>query len=75
MHDNPEPTDGKVHIVGLEEPRDVYKGYNPPSLRGLYDKDPYLHDGRSRTLKDALTGPHNPEDLGGPPKLLAHLPS
>ncbi len=64
-HGGPELTDGKVHVVGLEGPGDVYKGYNPPSLRGVYDKDPYLHDGRSKTLRDALNGPHNPEDLGG----------
>ena len=49
-HGGPELTDGKIHTVGLEEPDDVYRGYNPPSLRGLYDKDPYLHDGRSKTL-------------------------
>ena len=50
---------------GLEGRGDVYQGYNPPSLRGTYDKDPYLHDGRARTLAETLTGPHNPEDLGG----------
>jgi YVTN family beta-propeller protein len=64
-HGGPEFTDGKIHEVGLEEPDDVYQGYNPPSLRGVYDKDPYLHDGRSKTLRDALTGPHNPEDVTG----------
>lgn len=64
-HGGPEWTDGKVHEVGLEGPGDVYQGYNPPSLRGTYDKDPYLHDGRAKTLREALTGPHNPEDLGG----------
>ena len=47
--------------MGLEEPDDVYRGYNPPSLRGLYDKDPFFHDGRSRTLRDALAGPHSAE--------------
>jgi YVTN family beta-propeller protein len=81
-HGGGEMTDGKVHIVGLEGPGDVYEGYNPPSLRGTYDKDPYLHDGRSRTLREALTGPHNPADLGGEPlepsemdDLLAYLKS
>ena len=64
-HGGLEMTDGKVHKVGLEEPRDVYKGYNPPSLRGVYDKDPYLHDGRAKTLRDVLTGPHNPEEFAG----------
>ena len=64
-HGGAELTDGKVHVVGLEGPGDVYKGYNPPSLRGAYDKYPYLHDGRAKTLRDVLTDPHNPEDLGG----------
>ena len=47
-HGGPELTDGKIHVAGLEEPDDAYRGYNPPSLRGVYDKDPYLHDGRSQ---------------------------
>jgi YVTN family beta-propeller protein len=64
-HGGPELTDGKIHLVGLEERGDVYHGYNPPSLRGVYDKDPYLHDGRALTLRDVLTGPHNPEDVAG----------
>ncbi len=55
----------QVHVSGLEEPDDAYWGYNPPSLRGVYDKDPYLHDGRAKTLRDALSGPHNPEDVTG----------
>jgi len=64
-HGGPELTDGKIHTVGLEEPDDAYRGYNPPSLRGLYDKDPYLHDGRSKTLRDALTGPHSADAVSG----------
>ena len=64
-HGGVEFTDGKIHIAGLEERDDAYKGYNPPSLRGVYDKDPYLHDGRSRTLRDTLTGPHNPDAVLG----------
>ncbi len=72
-HSGPEFTDGKRHDVGLNEPGDVYKGHNPPSLRGVYDKDPYLHDGRARTLRDALTGDHAPENLGGEPISVAEL--
>jgi len=64
-HRGPELTDGKVHVVGLEEPDDAYRGYNPPSLQGVYDKDPYLHDGRSRTLREVLEGPHNPDVVAG----------
>jgi YVTN family beta-propeller protein len=64
-HGGDELTDGKVHIAGLEEPDDRYRGYNPPSLKGAYDKDPYLHDGRAKTLRDALIGPHSPELVSG----------
>jgi len=64
-HGGAEFTDGKIHIIGLEEPNDAYRGYNPPSLQGTYDKDPYLHDGRSKTLRDALVGPHSPEVVSG----------
>jgi len=64
-HGGPEFTDGKLHDVGLNERGDVYKGHNPPSLRGVYDKDPYLHDGRARTLREALVGVHSPESLVG----------
>ncbi len=67
-HHGAELTDGKLHDVGLLERGDVYRSHNPPSLRGVYDKDPYLHDGRSPTLRDLLTGPHGPESLvGGEP--------
>ena len=64
-HGGPELTDGRIHEVGLEERGDVYKGYNPPSLRGLYDKDPYLHDGRAKTLREAMTGAHNADAVTG----------
>jgi YVTN family beta-propeller protein len=64
-HAGDELTDGKVHDVGLGERGDVYKGHNPPSLRGLYDKDPYLHDGRAADLREVLTQWHVPEELGG----------
>ncbi len=64
-HGGPEFTDGKIHIAGLEERDDAYRGYNPPSLRGIYDKDPYLHDGRAKTLREALSGPHSSRESHG----------
>jgi YVTN family beta-propeller protein len=64
-HGGSELTDGKIHEVGLEERDDAYRGYNPPSLRGIYDKDPYLHDGRAKTLRDALSGPHSADNVTG----------
>jgi YVTN family beta-propeller protein len=71
-HGGPEFTDGKIHEVGLEERDDAYPGYNPPSLRGVYDKDPYLHDGRAKTLRDALSGPHSAENVTGVGELSSH---
>ncbi|MCS6853112.1 MAG: beta-propeller fold lactonase family protein [Gemmataceae bacterium] len=59
-HPGPYFTDGKVHNVFTNEPGDVYKGYNPPSLIGSYDRVRYLHDGRCRSLEECLKGPHNP---------------
>jgi YVTN family beta-propeller protein len=62
-HPGPYFTDGKVHEVGTGEQGDVYKGYNPPSLIGLYDRPVFLHDGRAKTLEGLLTGPHSPDLL------------
>ncbi len=64
-HGGPELTDGKIHDLGLEEPGDVYKGHNPPSLRGLYDKEPYLHDARASTLREVLTDGHSTGEVTG----------
>jgi YVTN family beta-propeller protein len=64
-HGGGELTDGKIHEVGLEERDDAYRGYNPPSLRGVYDKDPYLHDGRAKNLREVLKGPHSAESVTG----------
>ena len=64
-HGGPEFTDGKVHDVGLDEPGTRYSGHNPPSLRGAYDKDPYLHDGRAKTLLEALKPDHAPDKVTG----------
>jgi YVTN family beta-propeller protein len=53
--------------TGLEEPSDVYEGYNPPPLRNVYSRAPYLHDGRAATLEDVLTQYHRPSKLTGQP--------
>lgn len=82
-HPAPLFTDGQVHDVGLGAPTDRYQGFNPPSLLGLYDRSPYLHDGRAKDLEDLLTQHHTPETLsGGPPlapaerkQLVAYLES
>lgn len=56
-------TDGKIHDVGTGESGDAYKGYNPPSLIGLYDRLLLLHDGRAKSLEEMLKGPHSPDQL------------
>ena len=58
-------TDGKIHDVGLGSAKDAYKGYNTPSLVGLYQRVRFLHDGRGRSLEDILRGPHSPEKVSG----------
>lgn len=62
-------TDNKVHEVGLESSGDYYKGFNPPTLRGVYDRLGYTHDGQVRTLEQLLRGPHSPEKVTGNGKL------
>lgn len=64
-HSGPHFTDGLVHDVGLGSDRDAYQGYNTPSLRGLYRKPRYLHDGRAKTLERVLEKYHRPEDVSG----------
>lgn len=64
-HSGPQFTDGRIHDVGSGERSDVYKGYNPPSLLGIYDRVLYLHDGRARSLEEALRGPHSPGRVTG----------
>lgn len=58
-------TDDKIHMVGLESSSDYYKGFNPPTLLGVYDRMKYLHDGRAANLKDMLTGAHAPDKVTG----------
>ena len=58
-------TDGKVHDVGLGAPKDRYRGYNTPSLLGLYQKVRYLHSGRATSLEALLTKYHNPAEVTG----------
>jgi DNA-binding beta-propeller fold protein YncE/mono/diheme cytochrome c family protein len=68
-HSGPHLTDGQIHDVGLGSPRDRYKGYNTPSLRGVYSKVKLLHDGRIDSLEALLTGPHAPDKVAGSGKL------
>lgn len=64
-HRGPYFTDGKIHDVGLGSDEDRYQGFNTPTLLGVYRKVRLLHDGRSKTLEDVLTGDHAPEQVAG----------
>jgi YVTN family beta-propeller protein len=58
-------TSTRNYDVKLEADNSPYDLWNPPSLRGVYDRGPYLHDGRAETLEDVLRSDHAPEKLGG----------
>jgi DNA-binding beta-propeller fold protein YncE len=64
-HTAPHYTDGLTHDVGLGARTDAYSEYNTPSLRGVHDRVRLLHDGRARSLEEALSGPHNPARVTG----------
>jgi cytochrome c peroxidase len=62
-------TDNKIHDVNTGERGDAFKGYNTPSLVNVFDKVKYLHDGRAKSLEQALTGAHDPDIVTGEGKL------
>lgn len=64
-HHGPRFTDGKIHDVGLGSDKDVYKGYNTPSLVGVYRKVRLLHSGRARDLERVINDLHSPERVNG----------
>jgi cytochrome c peroxidase len=64
-HKGDDYTSGRNYDVKLEPDGSPYLLWNPPSLRGLHDRGPYLHDGRARSLDDMLRTHRAPEKLGG----------
>lgn len=64
-HAPPEYTTPRTYDVKLEPDGSPYDHWNPPSLRGVADRGPYLHDGQAATLEELLRGPHAPQKLGG----------
>ena len=64
-HSGPHFTDGQIHDVGLGSPDDYYKGYNTPTLIGVYRKVRWLHSGRAKTLERVLKELHSPEKVSG----------
>jgi cytochrome c peroxidase len=51
--------------VKIESDGSPYDLWNPPSLLGLWDRGPYLHDGRAATLDETIRTHHSSEKLGG----------
>lgn len=70
-HVPPDYTRAKVYKIGLESKDDAYKGFNPPPLRGVWNRAPYLHDGRAATLEEVLLKHHKPSTVSGEPDLSA----
>jgi YVTN family beta-propeller protein len=67
-HAPPHYTSEDVMKTGLESPDDVFKkGYNPPSLRGVSKRGPWLHDGRAATLDAVFREHHRPSKVNGQP--------
>ena len=64
-HAPPDYTSDEVFVVGLEDKGDRYKGFNPPPLRGVTTRGPWLHDGRARTLEEVLQKHHRPQAVNG----------
>jgi cytochrome c peroxidase len=57
-------TSTKNYDVKLEADGSPFELWNPPSLLGLSDRGPYLHDGRAETLEELLKSYHAPEKFG-----------
>lgn len=64
-HNGEHLTSTHNYDVKLEEDGSPFTTWNPPSLRGLWDRGPYLHDGRADTIEEVLDTYHQPERLGG----------
>lgn len=64
-HSGPHFTDGQIHDVGLGSPKDMYDGFNTPSLLNVHNRMVYLHNGRAKSLEETLTDLHNPAKVTG----------
>nr|MBC8255244.1 c-type cytochrome [Ardenticatenia bacterium] len=67
-HPAPLYTDLQMHDVGtVTADERIGPEFDTPTLRGLYDSEPYFHDGSAATLYEAVTypSPGNEHDLSG----------
>jgi cytochrome c peroxidase len=65
-HKEPYYTSTSNYDVKVEPDGSPYKLWNPPSLQGVWERGPFMHDGRARTLDELLGKHHTSELLGGP---------
>jgi DNA-binding beta-propeller fold protein YncE len=65
-HHAPFWTTTALRDVGLDDGPGGHRSFNPPSLRGVARSAPYFHDGRSRSLDEALRI-HHPGQADPPP--------
>ena len=63
-HTGPYYTDNKNHIVDLVSPGGAGQLINTPSLLGLRNSAPYLHNGSAKTLEDVLKLSEKSENHG-----------
>lgn len=66
-HQGEHYTSTKNYGVKLEADGSPFDLWNPPSLRGIWDRGPFLHEGRVEALDELLRVQHAPEKLGGQP--------
>ena len=64
-HEGPYATSNATYKVGLESKHYFYPEFNPPSLRGVFSRRRFLHDGRAESLNEVLRDHHRPEQLDG----------
>jgi cytochrome c peroxidase len=64
-HRAPLYTAGEVYDVKLDGGGSPHLKFNPPSLLGLSERGPYMHDGRARSLEEVLERYHTPHHIGG----------
>ena len=63
-HPLPFGTDNRIHDVGVKNYHDWHGDFNTPHLTNVYERAPYMHDGRCYSLEEIWTR-LNPDDAHG----------
>ncbi len=64
-HVPPSYFDGLNHDLGVGSAADAHVGFNTPSLKGVFRKVLFMHDGRASSLEELLTDHHAPDKVAG----------